>query len=206
MKPEAFNSPELRLLSPSSLLFFFLFLFCLLPSSSEAFSLHSSSHFSLNNVHPNKGFKFSPLFFSPLHAQQQQRPAFILESSTRMHAAETQPVQEAAGPAASAAPAEAAAEESAAAAKRFGAAPLAAAVFAEAELGAAAAVAAADAAAAAAEPAAPGPVALIAAPRGFCEGVSRAVGTVEKALEIYGPPVYVNHQIVHNEFVCKQLE
>ncbi|OEH76402.1 4-hydroxy-3-methylbut-2-enyl diphosphate reductase [Cyclospora cayetanensis] len=49
-------------------------------------------------------------------------------------------------------------------------------------------------------------VALLAAPRGFCEGVSRAVGAVEEALRVFGSPVYVKHQIVHNEFVCKQLE
>lgn len=84
--------------------------------------------------------------------------------------------------------------------RRFGAAPFAAAVAAEAESAAAAAVAAATAAAKGKS------VALLAAPRGFCEGVSRAVGAVEEALRVFGKPVYVKHQIVHNEFVCKQLE
>ena len=39
---------------------------------------------------------------------------------------------------------------------------------------------------------------LLAAPRGYCAGVDRAVITVEKALELYGAPVYVRKQIVHN--------
>ena len=39
---------------------------------------------------------------------------------------------------------------------------------------------------------------LLAAPRGYCAGVDRAVQTVERALEHYGPPVYVRKQIVHN--------
>ncbi|WP_075732041.1 4-hydroxy-3-methylbut-2-enyl diphosphate reductase [Streptomyces acidiscabies] len=47
---------------------------------------------------------------------------------------------------------------------------------------------------------------LLAAPRGFCAGVERAVATVEKALELYGPPVYVRKQIVHNLFVVAGLE
>ena len=38
---------------------------------------------------------------------------------------------------------------------------------------------------------------LLASPRGYCAGVERAVETVEKALEHYGPPVYVRKQIVH---------
>jgi 4-hydroxy-3-methylbut-2-en-1-yl diphosphate reductase len=46
---------------------------------------------------------------------------------------------------------------------------------------------------------------LIAAPRGFCAGVERAVTTVELALEIYGPPVYVRKQIVHNQYVVNRL-
>lgn len=45
-----------------------------------------------------------------------------------------------------------------------------------------------------------------AAPRGFCAGVDRAIEIVERALEIFGAPVYVRHQIVHNEFVIKTLE
>ncbi|MGC5410534.1 4-hydroxy-3-methylbut-2-enyl diphosphate reductase, partial [Streptomyces sp. DT225] len=39
---------------------------------------------------------------------------------------------------------------------------------------------------------------LLAAPRGYCAGVDRAVIAVEKALEQYGSPVYVRHEIVHN--------
>ena len=47
---------------------------------------------------------------------------------------------------------------------------------------------------------------LLAAPRGYCAGVDRAVVTVEKALETYGPPVYVRKQIVHNRHVVQTLE
>jgi len=47
---------------------------------------------------------------------------------------------------------------------------------------------------------------LLAAPRGYCAGVDRAVVTVERALELYGPPVYVRHQIVHNQHVVHTLE
>ena len=47
---------------------------------------------------------------------------------------------------------------------------------------------------------------LLAAPRGYCAGVDRAVVTVEKALDLYGPPVYVRKQIVHNKYVVKTLE
>jgi 4-hydroxy-3-methylbut-2-enyl diphosphate reductase len=47
---------------------------------------------------------------------------------------------------------------------------------------------------------------LLAAPRGYCAGVDRAVVTVEKALELYGAPVYVRKQIVHNKHVVKTLE
>ncbi len=47
---------------------------------------------------------------------------------------------------------------------------------------------------------------LLAAPRGYCAGVDRAVVTVEKALEHYGAPVYVRKQIVHNKYVVKALE
>ena len=38
----------------------------------------------------------------------------------------------------------------------------------------------------------------LAGPRGFCAGVDRAITIVEKALEIYGPPIFVQHEIVHN--------
>ena len=46
---------------------------------------------------------------------------------------------------------------------------------------------------------------LLAAPRGYCAGVDRAVQTVEQALELYGPPVYVRKEIVHNKHVVAQL-
>jgi 4-hydroxy-3-methylbut-2-en-1-yl diphosphate reductase len=46
---------------------------------------------------------------------------------------------------------------------------------------------------------------LIAAPRGFCAGVDRAIQIVELALERFGPPVYVRHEIVHNRFVVDKL-
>ena len=46
---------------------------------------------------------------------------------------------------------------------------------------------------------------LVAAPRGFCAGVDRAIQIVELALERYGPPVYVRHEIVHNRFVVDRL-
>src|ERR1700694_2315543 len=47
---------------------------------------------------------------------------------------------------------------------------------------------------------------LLAAPRGYCAGVDRAVQTVERALELYGAPVYVRKQIVHNKHVVQTLE
>jgi 4-hydroxy-3-methylbut-2-enyl diphosphate reductase len=47
---------------------------------------------------------------------------------------------------------------------------------------------------------------IIAAPRGFCAGVERAIRIVELALERYGPPVYVRHEIVHNKFVVDRLK
>jgi len=46
---------------------------------------------------------------------------------------------------------------------------------------------------------------LIAAPRGFCAGVDRAIKIVELAIERFGPPVYVRHEIVHNRFVVDRL-
>jgi 4-hydroxy-3-methylbut-2-enyl diphosphate reductase len=46
---------------------------------------------------------------------------------------------------------------------------------------------------------------LLAAPRGYCAGVDRAVQTVEQALELYGAPVYVRKEIVHNKHVVEQL-
>jgi 4-hydroxy-3-methylbut-2-en-1-yl diphosphate reductase len=47
---------------------------------------------------------------------------------------------------------------------------------------------------------------LLAAPRGFCAGVDRAIQIVEQAIARYGAPVYVRHEIVHNRFVVEQLE
>jgi 4-hydroxy-3-methylbut-2-enyl diphosphate reductase len=47
---------------------------------------------------------------------------------------------------------------------------------------------------------------LLAAPRGFCAGVVRAIDIVERALKLYGAPVYVRHEIVHNKFVVDDLK
>ena len=47
---------------------------------------------------------------------------------------------------------------------------------------------------------------LLASPRGFCAGVERAIQIVERALERYGAPVYVRHEIVHNRYVVESLE
>lgn len=46
---------------------------------------------------------------------------------------------------------------------------------------------------------------MLAAPRGYCAGVDRAVETVERALELHGPPVYVRKEIVHNKHVVEEL-
>jgi 4-hydroxy-3-methylbut-2-enyl diphosphate reductase len=46
---------------------------------------------------------------------------------------------------------------------------------------------------------------LLANPRGFCAGVERAIGIVERALELHGPPIYVRHEIVHNRSVVEAL-
>ena len=46
---------------------------------------------------------------------------------------------------------------------------------------------------------------LLAAPRGYCAGVDRAVQTVERALELHGAPVYVRKEIVHNKHVVEDL-
>ena len=46
----------------------------------------------------------------------------------------------------------------------------------------------------------------LAEPRGFCAGVDRAITIVEKALEKYGAPIYVRHEVVHNEFVIEDLK
>ena len=47
---------------------------------------------------------------------------------------------------------------------------------------------------------------FLAQPRGFCAGVVRAIEIVERALEKYGPPVYVRHEIVHNKHVVESLK
>jgi 4-hydroxy-3-methylbut-2-enyl diphosphate reductase len=47
---------------------------------------------------------------------------------------------------------------------------------------------------------------LLSAPRGFCEGVKRAIDIVEKALELFGAPIYVKHEIVHNRHVVDSLK
>ncbi len=47
---------------------------------------------------------------------------------------------------------------------------------------------------------------ILSKPRGFCAGVVRAIDTVEKALELWGAPIYVKHHIVHNRHVVKRLE
>jgi 4-hydroxy-3-methylbut-2-enyl diphosphate reductase len=46
---------------------------------------------------------------------------------------------------------------------------------------------------------------LLANPRGFCAGVDRAIEIVERALELYGAPIYVRHEVVHNRFVVENL-
>src|ERR1051326_6125937 len=47
---------------------------------------------------------------------------------------------------------------------------------------------------------------ILAKPRGFCAGVVRAIEIVERALDKYGPPVYVRHEIVHNKWVVDALK
>jgi 4-hydroxy-3-methylbut-2-enyl diphosphate reductase len=46
---------------------------------------------------------------------------------------------------------------------------------------------------------------LLANPRGFCAGVDRAIDIVERALDLFGPPIYVRHEVVHNRFVVERL-
>ena len=46
---------------------------------------------------------------------------------------------------------------------------------------------------------------LLANPRGFCAGVERAIEIVERALALYGAPIYVRHEVVHNKFVVEDL-
>ena len=55
------------------------------------------------------------------------------------------------------------------------------------------------------KPAAGGLEAVLASPRGFCAGVDRAIEIVDRALELYGPPVYVLHEIVHNRHVLEDF-
>jgi 4-hydroxy-3-methylbut-2-enyl diphosphate reductase len=47
---------------------------------------------------------------------------------------------------------------------------------------------------------------LLAEPRGFCAGVDRAIDIVERAIEKFGAPIYVRHEIVHNTFVVNDLK
>lgn len=47
---------------------------------------------------------------------------------------------------------------------------------------------------------------LLASPRSYCSGVVRAIRAVEQALEQYGDPIYVRHEIVHNKYVVQTLE
>jgi len=51
----------------------------------------------------------------------------------------------------------------------------------------------------------PSKTVLLAAPRGFCAGVDRAIQIVEKSITKYGAPVYVRHEIVHNQLVVNRL-
>ncbi|HEX2245175.1 MAG TPA: 4-hydroxy-3-methylbut-2-enyl diphosphate reductase, partial [Gammaproteobacteria bacterium] len=46
---------------------------------------------------------------------------------------------------------------------------------------------------------------ILANPRGFCAGVDRAIGIVERALELFSAPVYVRHEVVHNKYVVDDL-
>ncbi|MDU1347163.1 MAG: 4-hydroxy-3-methylbut-2-enyl diphosphate reductase, partial [Eikenella corrodens] len=46
---------------------------------------------------------------------------------------------------------------------------------------------------------------MLANPRGFCAGVDRAINIVERALELFGAPIYVRHEVVHNKFVVDNL-
>lgn len=47
---------------------------------------------------------------------------------------------------------------------------------------------------------------LLASPRGFCAGVDRAISIVERALELFSPPIYVRHEVVHNRYVVEDLK
>ena len=52
---------------------------------------------------------------------------------------------------------------------------------------------------------APGMQILLASPRGFCAGVDRAIDIVERAIELFGAPIYVRHEVVHNRHVVERL-
>jgi 4-hydroxy-3-methylbut-2-enyl diphosphate reductase len=47
---------------------------------------------------------------------------------------------------------------------------------------------------------------FLASPRGYCAGVDRAIGMLEDIIEVYGAPIYVNHEIVHNKFIVSYFE
>ncbi|MGL5486010.1 MAG: 4-hydroxy-3-methylbut-2-enyl diphosphate reductase, partial [Shewanella sp.] len=47
---------------------------------------------------------------------------------------------------------------------------------------------------------------MLANPRGFCAGVDRAISIVERALELFSPPIYVRHEVVHNRYVVQNLK
>ena len=47
---------------------------------------------------------------------------------------------------------------------------------------------------------------VLADPRGFCAGVQRAIDIVDKAIELFGNPIYVKHEVVHNKFVIEKLK
>ena len=47
---------------------------------------------------------------------------------------------------------------------------------------------------------------MLATPRGFCAGVERAVDIVNKAVDVFGAPIYVKHEVVHNKYVIEDLE
>ncbi|MBT5330990.1 MAG: 4-hydroxy-3-methylbut-2-enyl diphosphate reductase, partial [Porticoccaceae bacterium] len=46
---------------------------------------------------------------------------------------------------------------------------------------------------------------VLANPRGFCAGVDRAIDIVNRALDVFGPPIHVRHEVVHNKYVVDQL-
>lgn len=56
------------------------------------------------------------------------------------------------------------------------------------------------------QPSQPGLNILLANPRGFCAGVDRAISIVERALELFSPPIYVRHEVVHNRYVVEDLK